>query len=133
MRIAGDEKNVRITFDNADHKEWKAQQQILSVDAVTATLNLDGSIDLRSRGGRLVLSHSGFVLVFPSWFDPQAEQVVDAKHPVFKSRVCVCYKVTQKPVLTGKKAKTPTNARNSSSGTRCGYVFAFQEKLQEKS
>jgi hypothetical protein len=127
MRITGDEKSAHIVFDNPWHGEWKQQQQMLSVDAVTATLNDDGSISIRSRGGRLVLNHEGFVLVFPSWFDPQAEQVVDSKVPVFKSRVCMCYKVTQK-TAPPKQGQQKNGKPSKASGVRCGYIFSFQEK-----
>jgi hypothetical protein len=128
MKIKGNEKSVVVTFDDSNHGEWKQDQQILSVDSVTATLKADGSVEIRSRAGRLALHHQGFVLVFPSWFDPTAEQVIDAKHPVFKSKVMTCYKTTQKQQRTQKQIDSPAKAEP----VRHGYIFAFQEKPAEK-
>lgn len=110
MKITGDASRVVVVFDNPAHGEWIEDEQVLSVDAVTATVRADGSFEIQSRKGRLTQNHDGFVIVYPSWFDPAAEQVVDMKHPVFKSKVAVCYRTTQK----GGKA-------------RHGYIFAFTE------
>ena len=129
MKITGNEKAVVVYFDDPNHGEWKQEQQILSVDSVTATVKLDGSVEIRSRAGRLALHHRGFVLVYPSWFDPTSEQVIDAKHPVFKSKVMTCYKTTQKQKQT---AQNKVDAPAKAEPVRHGYIFAFQEKPVEK-
>lgn len=120
MKITGTDKSAVVTFDNMQHGEWKPEdQQVLSVDSVTVLLKADGSISATSKAGRLVLRNPGFIAIFPSWFDPMAEQVIDTKHPVFKNRVVVCYKTTQ-------------NSTNSGAKVRHGYLLAFQEKPDEK-
>lgn len=120
MKILGNEKSASVVFDNPRHMEWKQEdQQVLSVDSVTVVFRADGSVLVTSKPGRLVLNHPGFIVVFPSWFDPMAEQVIDTKHPVFKNRVAVCYKTTQSS--TGDRAKV-----------RHGYLIAFQEKPDDK-
>ena len=120
MKIVGTDRAALVTFDNMQHGEWKPEdQQVLSVDPVTVVLKADGSISVTSKAGRLVLRNPGFIAIFPSWFDPMAEQVIDTKHPVFKNRVVVCYKTTQ-------------NSTNSGAKVRHGYLLAFQEKPDEK-
>ena len=119
MKITGDSKAAVVTFNNMAHGEWKPEdQQVLSVDSVTVVLCADGSVSVASKSGRLVLSHLGFIVIFPSWFDPMAEQVIDTKHPIFKNRVAVCYRATQ-------------SSTNDRTKARHGYLLAFQEKPED--
>lgn len=108
MRVVGDSSELLITYD-IKHKEWKNEYTALSVDAVSVTFCVDGSIRIKSKDGRLVRNGDNFVLVHPGWYSHESDMVTNTKAPVFKNKVACCYEVVQ------------------TSNKRKGYLMAFHE------
>lgn len=109
MRIEGDASELTVSYD-IKHKEWKSEHTALSVDAVSVTFCVDGSVKLKSKDGRLVRHGDNFVLVAPGWYSPDSDMTTNTKTPVFKNQVACCYEVVQ----TNNKRK--------------GYMMAFHEQ-----
>lgn len=108
MNITGTSSSLKITYD-IKHTEWKTEQTVLSVDAVSVVFCVDGSITLKSKDARLTVRDDNFVLVHPGWYSPDSDMVIHTKTPVFRNGVACCYEVLQK-----------TNNRK-------GYLMSFKE------
>jgi hypothetical protein len=112
MNIAGTQFAATVTFANARHGEWKRSETVLSVDSVTVTLNVDGSISLKSRDGKLVLDRDT-VMVYPGWYDPNSVTSTNTKKPVFRNACAVGHEIVQK------------------HKNRTGYIFFFKESDED--
>jgi hypothetical protein len=112
MKIEGTANQLVVSFERK-HNAWKNEQTVLSVDALSVTLRQDGTIVLKSKDGRLVVSDDSFVLVHPGWYDAKSDIGVQSKTSVFKNSVACCYEVIQK------------------SNNRKGYILVFKEQDNE--
>lgn len=112
MRISGTQNNLVVQYD-IKHSEWKNEATVLSVDALSVTFCVDGTISIKSKDGRLVVRDDCFVVVQPGWYNAESDMVVNTKKPVFRNGVACCYEVVQK------------------SNNRKGYILSFKEKDPE--